>query len=128
MAGAQQMDAVSSFTHLTENIPSWLSQLAELTKHVSGKNAEFVAEYVKIVNNARPTRIKSPSSASIHSDKEKAIHLSQIDHQNPDPQSKSTHSRQAPNTYTDKLRKNASQMALFPQGPPDPRNSEASTR
>ena len=81
---SQQMDAVSSFVHLTDNIPSWLDQLAHLTKHAAEKNAEFVAEYTQVVNNLRPKRIKSPSLQSIHSDREPSIHLSHIDPQDED--------------------------------------------
>lgn len=81
---SQQMDTVSSFVHLTDNIPSWLDQLAHLTKHAAEKNAEFVAEYTKVVNNLRPKRIKSPSLQSIHFEQDPSVHLSQIDPQNED--------------------------------------------
>ena len=78
----QQMDAVSSFVHLTDNIPSWLERLAALSNHAAEKNSEFVADYAKIVSQIRPKRVKSPSLQSIHSNVEESVHLSQIDPQN----------------------------------------------
>lgn len=63
-----QMDAVGSFTHLTQNIPSWLVQLEDLAKYTKTKNAEFVAEYSRLVKSTKPKRLKSPSICSIHSD------------------------------------------------------------
>ena len=74
------MDAVSSFLHLTNNIPTWLEQLQVLTKYTADKNAEFVMDYKRIVNQLKPSRVKSPSLASIHSDHESA-HQIQIDPQ-----------------------------------------------
>lgn len=62
-----QMDAVGSFTHLTENIPGWLVQLESLSKYTQAKNAEFVAEYSRLVKSTKPKRLKSPSICSIHS-------------------------------------------------------------
>jgi hypothetical protein len=79
---AQQMDAVASFVYLTENVPKWLDLLATVTKHAAEKNAEFVAEYARVVSRIRPKSIKSPSLQSIHSEKGKSVHLSQIDPQN----------------------------------------------
>ncbi len=79
---SHQLDAVSSFVYLTDNIPSWLDRLANLTKHAAQKNAEFVADYAKVVSGLRPKRIKSPSLQSVHSDKDPSIHTSQIDAQN----------------------------------------------
>lgn len=72
-----QMDAVSSFTHLAENIPSWLVQLTDLSSYTSIKNAEFVAEYSRLVKAVKPKRIKSPSICSIHSDESKSAPLPQ---------------------------------------------------
>lgn len=63
-----QMDAVGSFTHLTQNIPSWLTQLEDLAKYAKTKNTEFVAEYSRLVKSTKPKRLKSPSICSIHSD------------------------------------------------------------
>ena len=78
----QQMDAVSSFVHLTDHVPNWLDQLASLIQHASEKNAEFMADYTKVVSNLMPKRVKSPSLQSIHSEDDKSVHLSQIDPRN----------------------------------------------
>lgn len=78
----QQMSAVSSFVYLTDNIPDWATQLASLTKYAADKNAEFVAEYAKVVSKIKPKRLKSPSLNSIHSIEDKSVHLSQIDPHN----------------------------------------------
>lgn len=72
------MDALTSFTHLIENIPTWLTRLEDLSKYAKEKNAEFVAEYARLVKSARPKRIKSPSVCSIHSNK-KSVHLPDTD-------------------------------------------------
>ena len=76
----QQMDAVSSFLHLTNNIPTWLQQVQALTKYTAEKHAEFVMDYKRIVNQIKPTRVKSSSLASIHSGHE-STHQIQIDPQ-----------------------------------------------
>lgn len=78
---AQPMDAVSSFVHLTDNLPSWLDQLNALAKHTAEKHAEFVEEYKRIVDQIKPKRIKSHSLQSIHSDDDASVHLPDIDPQ-----------------------------------------------
>lgn len=59
------MDAVGSFTHLVENIPGWLTQLESLSAYTKEKNAEYVAEYARLVKSIKPKRLKSPSICSI---------------------------------------------------------------
>lgn len=73
------MDAVTSFTHLVDNIPLWSEQLRDLSTHTKNKNVEFVAEYARLVKAVRPKRLKSPSIASIHSDGSRSAHLPEID-------------------------------------------------
>jgi hypothetical protein len=73
------MDPVASFGHLVEHVPRWQEQLSTLTAHAAAKNAEFAAEYARVVSRIRPKRIKSPSMQSIHSSKDRSIRLSQID-------------------------------------------------
>lgn len=75
---APAMDAVGSFTHLIEKIPSWITQLEGLSQYTKDKNAEFVAEYARLVKSVRPKRVKSPSVCSIHSS-EKSVHLPNIE-------------------------------------------------
>ncbi|KPI35102.1 uncharacterized protein AB675_1326 [Cyphellophora attinorum] len=76
---ASQMDAVTSFTHLVDNIPQWLEQIKALSAHTKDKNAEFVAEYARLVRAIKPKRMKSPSMCSIHSSKSKAAQARDAD-------------------------------------------------
>ncbi|KIX08415.1 uncharacterized protein Z518_03071 [Rhinocladiella mackenziei CBS 650.93] len=63
---ARDMDAHSSFLYLVENLPSWQATIDSLSVHAAQKNAEFGAEYARLVNQIRPKRRKTPSVASIH--------------------------------------------------------------
>ena len=83
---APQIDAVASFTYLTDNIPSWLEQLAALTKRTTEKHAEFVAEYTSVLTQIKrnPKRVKSPSLQSIHSKGDQSIDVPQVDPPNED--------------------------------------------
>ncbi|ETN42141.1 uncharacterized protein HMPREF1541_04082 [Cyphellophora europaea CBS 101466] len=79
---APLMDAVGSFTHLTDNIPIWLTQLESLSKYTKEKNKEFVAEYERLVKSSKPKRVKSPSVCSIQSDN-KSIRLPEVEPSKP---------------------------------------------
>jgi hypothetical protein len=72
------MDAPGSFSHLVENIPSWLTQLDSLSTYTKEKNAEFVAEYARLVKSVRPKRVKSPSVCSIQ-DSDKSVKLPEVE-------------------------------------------------
>lgn len=61
------MDAVTSFSHLTTNLPEWILHIEKLSTHAAEKHAEFGAEYSRLLQTARPKRVKSPSISSIHS-------------------------------------------------------------
>lgn len=61
------MDAVTSFSHLTTNLPEWILQIDKLSTHVAKKHAEFAAEYSRLLQTAKPKGGKSPSITSIHS-------------------------------------------------------------
>ena len=74
-----QMDAVSSFQYLVDNVPLWQDQLGDLTSHTSDKHADFVAEYARLVKAVKPKRLKSPSITSIRSDKSRSTHLPDVD-------------------------------------------------
>jgi hypothetical protein len=69
----QSMDAVTSFSHLTTNLPEWILEIDKLHAHATEKHREFAAEYSRLLQTARPKRIKSPSITSIHSTGDKAI-------------------------------------------------------
>ena len=59
-----QMDALSSFAYLADNIPEWLTQVNDLSTYTTKRHAEFAAEYTRIVNHMRPKKQKSPSMIS----------------------------------------------------------------
>ncbi|RDH27561.1 hypothetical protein BDQ94DRAFT_112504 [Aspergillus welwitschiae] len=59
-----QMDALGAFTHLTENIPSWIDGLAELSAYTAAKHAEYAEAYRRHVT-VRPRRRKNSSVGSI---------------------------------------------------------------
>ena len=63
---AQAMDAHSSFVFLIENLPKWQASIDSLAIHSVEKHAEFAAEYLRLVNQARPRRKKTASVSSIH--------------------------------------------------------------
>ncbi|OCT44775.1 hypothetical protein CLCR_05988 [Cladophialophora carrionii] len=69
---AQAMDAHSSFVYLVDNLPKWRTTLDSLATHTAEKHAEFVAEYARLLKQARPKRKKTPSISSIHSTEEQA--------------------------------------------------------
>jgi hypothetical protein len=59
------MDALTSFVYLTDNLPTWITQINTLSSHVISKREEFVAEYKRVLEHARPKRKKTPSVSSI---------------------------------------------------------------
>lgn len=63
---AQPVSAHSSFVYLVENIPDWQKEVDILAERTYAKNGEFKAEYLRLVNQIKPRRKKSPSLASIH--------------------------------------------------------------
>jgi len=63
---AQPISAHSSFVYLVENIPDWQKEVDVLAARTLTKNGEFKAEYLRLVNQIKPRRKKSPSLASIH--------------------------------------------------------------
>ncbi|KAK5049111.1 hypothetical protein LTR84_005534 [Exophiala bonariae] len=63
---AQPTSAHSSFVYLVENIPDWQKEVDVLAARTLAKNGEFKAEYLRLVNQIKPRRRKSPSLASIH--------------------------------------------------------------
>jgi len=69
MAG-KQVEAVSSFEHIVDNVPGWKSQLSELVTYATARHEDYVAEYSRLIHQATTRRKKSASIASIHSDDE----------------------------------------------------------
>lgn len=64
---AQQMDAVSSFQHVVDNIPTWKTTVAELATYAAKKHEEYAAEYARLLHLAKPKKKKSESISSIRS-------------------------------------------------------------
>ncbi|RDW70899.1 uncharacterized protein DSM5745_08410 [Aspergillus mulundensis] len=62
------MDALGAFTYLADNLPSWISRLADLTAHTSAKHAEFADAYKKHSTPSKPRRRRNSSVCSIQTD------------------------------------------------------------
>ncbi|CEJ58433.1 hypothetical protein PMG11_07088 [Penicillium brasilianum] len=61
------MDALGAFTHLQNNLPSWISRVSELAAHTSAKHAEYTAAYRRHTSY-KPRRRRNSSVCSIHTD------------------------------------------------------------
>ena len=70
------MDHYSSFLYLVDNLAVWQACIDSLTAHAVEKNADFAAEYTRLVSQSRPMRRRrrrrTPSVASIHTQEEAA--------------------------------------------------------
>ena len=62
---AAQMDALQSFVHVNDNVPSWLSKLDDLTVSVAEHNARFI-EMAGLSNKL--LKKKNPSTESLRAD------------------------------------------------------------
>ena len=68
------MDALASFTYLTDHLPTWTIKINTLAAHVLTKREEFTAEYKRVLEHARPKRRKTPSTSSLHTnDKQPSV-------------------------------------------------------
>jgi len=61
------MDTLGAFTHLQNNLPSWITRVSELAAHASAKHAEYTAAYRRHATY-KPSRRKNSSVCSIHTD------------------------------------------------------------
>jgi len=67
--GGTLVDSLQCFTHLKDNVPSWITKLSDLAAHTTAKHAEFTAEYSKLTNmDNKPRRRKNSSTQSIRPD------------------------------------------------------------
>lgn len=74
---AKPMDPISSFEHILDNLPTWRTQLTDLSSHAIKKHDEYVAEYSRLLHKVRAKRAKSASLASLHTtDQEEQPHVS----------------------------------------------------
>ncbi|GAB1198510.1 hypothetical protein APSETT444_007833 [Aspergillus pseudonomiae] len=66
-AGA--MDALGAFSHLSDNLPTWITRISDLATHTAAKHAEYAEAYKKLaVTPGRPRRRKNSSVCSIRTD------------------------------------------------------------
>ncbi|KAL2861222.1 uncharacterized protein BJX67DRAFT_366876 [Aspergillus lucknowensis] len=64
-----QMDALGAFSHLADNLPTWITQLSDLTAYTAAKHAEFAEAFRKhSAAPVRPRRRRDSSVCSIHTD------------------------------------------------------------
>jgi hypothetical protein len=61
------MDALGAFSHLQNNLPSWITRISELAAHTSAKHAEYTAGYRRH-SIYKPRRRKNSSVCSIRPD------------------------------------------------------------
>ncbi|KAJ5900929.1 uncharacterized protein N7473_004999 [Penicillium subrubescens] len=59
------MDALGAFSHLQNNLPSWITRVSELAAHASAKHAEYTAAYRRHATY-KPRRRRNSSVCSIH--------------------------------------------------------------
>jgi hypothetical protein len=59
------MDALTSFTSLADQLPTWITTVKHLSTHASKRHAEFAAEYSRLLSQSRPRKQRSLSVASI---------------------------------------------------------------
>lgn len=61
-----QMDALGAFSYLSDNLPTWISHLSELTAHTAAKHTEFADAFKKhSTAPLKPRRRKNSSVCSI---------------------------------------------------------------
>ena len=64
-AASMDMDnSLGAFAYLSENLPAWISELADLTSHTAVKRQEYVDAYRREVQPTTPRRRKSGSIRS----------------------------------------------------------------
>ncbi|OJJ50834.1 hypothetical protein ASPZODRAFT_86491 [Penicilliopsis zonata CBS 506.65] len=64
-----QIDALDAFSHLSDNVPTWINQVSDLVVHTTAKHAEFSAAFKKLAVVRSPRRRKNSSVCSIHTEK-----------------------------------------------------------
>ncbi|KAL4985946.1 hypothetical protein BDW68DRAFT_189221 [Aspergillus falconensis] len=63
-----QMDALGAFTYLSDNLPTWIARLADLTAHTTAKHAEFAEAFKNHSVPTKPRRRRNSSVCSIQTD------------------------------------------------------------
>ncbi|KAL4872540.1 hypothetical protein BDV12DRAFT_161752 [Aspergillus spectabilis] len=63
---AAQMDALAAFAYLSDNLPTWITRLSDLSAHTTAKNAEFAEAFRKHSSSPmRPRKRRNSSVCSI---------------------------------------------------------------
>ncbi|KAL4802388.1 hypothetical protein BDV18DRAFT_147412 [Aspergillus unguis] len=60
-----QIDALGAFAYLSDNLPTWISRLSDLTAHTNAKHAEFAEAFKQHSTAPRTRRRKNSSVCSI---------------------------------------------------------------
>ncbi|KAL4887650.1 hypothetical protein BJY04DRAFT_176363 [Aspergillus karnatakaensis] len=60
---AVQMDALAAFSYLSDNLPTWMTRLSDLSAHTTAKNAEFAEAFRK--HSSAPLRIRKRRNSSV---------------------------------------------------------------
>ncbi|KAE8354426.1 hypothetical protein BDV28DRAFT_131087 [Aspergillus coremiiformis] len=67
---AGSIDALGAFSHLTDNLPTWINRIADLAAHTAAKHTEYAEAYKRLaVAPGKPRRRKNSSVCSIRTDK-----------------------------------------------------------
>lgn len=70
MASTGLKDALAAFSHLAENLPTWINELSDLQLHTDAKRQEFIEDFKKH-GTVKARRRKGSSLCSIRTDKKK---------------------------------------------------------
>ena len=62
---SKQVDAISSFQNVVDNVPQWKTQISELATYAAGRHNDFIEEYSRVVQHAKARRRKSASVTSV---------------------------------------------------------------
>lgn len=71
---AQLTDPITSFRYIVDNVPSWRSQIADLTSYALKRYDDYASEYQRLVSQGRTRKQKTASISSIHGSEDFAVH------------------------------------------------------
>lgn len=66
-------DAHASFVYLVDNLPTWRTSVDSLFAHTAEKHAEFVAEYARLLSEAKPRHRRTASNSSVRPEENNAV-------------------------------------------------------
>ncbi|CAG8232896.1 unnamed protein product [Penicillium salamii] len=82
------MDALGAFTHMKDNLPTWIVRASELATHTHKKHDEYSEAYRRHANS-KPRRRKNSSVCSIHTDD--LVPIAQRKGPSPEPTAETAH-------------------------------------